>query len=253
MVIPFYSRCSYCRKELSHMVKRIIVVLLVVMLLLSCTSAFAITGDVCPEEAIEFRETGIATFILDNSGRIVGALYPDEKLGTLDFQHSRRHSPTYISFGQTLRRRKFARVELDDSYRITKGGTQLEVTITLTDLEAVEDIIGEDVSVENIIDATIYSPNLTCANVKAAHMFMPQDSLRRLVGTIAFKDGSCLGIYVGHFRDSVQMDLGFRALKTKPKATVCQPCPVIYCPTVCVPTVNVTTQVTTSTTVGCGY
>ena len=254
------------------MTKRFVAFLLSLMFVLTCTSAFAISGSECAKEEIEYRETGIATFLLDSSGNIIGALKPDEKIGTLNFQKCRRSSPANIKDGQAQRRRKFTRVVLDDDFKVVKGGSCIEVTITLTDLETVEEILGEEFTVADIIDATIYSPNITCANVKAAHMFMPQGSQRQLVGSIAFKNGTCLGLYAGYFKNGCQLDLGFRPLKVEapePKPCTpcqpCDPCPHNPCipqcperPQPCCPDVNVctttvvTTTVTTSTCVSTG-
>ena len=244
--------------------KKFITLILTLALLCTMTSAFAITGNDCGEP-VEFEETGIATFILDDSSRIVGALYHDEKLGKLDYQHGKRTSPTYINDGRTLRRRKWARVNLDENNYVTRGGTQLEVTVIITRMDLVERVIEDEISVASVIDHTIYAPclNPPCGKVYAAHMFMPADSGRIKVGVVKFANEKCLDLFVGYFDDDDQLDLGFTATKTTTKApaqcvpcTPCVPCyPVAPCYNPCYTpryspcsSVNTTTSVVVNTT-----
>ena len=239
------------------MCKRLVALLVIVLMLGACVSAYAVTGPGgdCAD-GVEFSETGYATFILDNNGKICGALKPCEELKKLGFQHYKNCSPRGLEDGKALRRRAFAKVVLDDGYYVEKGGTELEVTIILTDVDLVEEVVG-DLSVESIIDATIYAPCLTSGTTYATHMFLPANSGRQRVGTVIFASGKCLALYVGNFDCDCDLELGFTAVAVKPQPEPegcieppdhCGPCVPLCTP--CTPpvTVTTTTEVTTVTT-----
>lgn len=251
--------------------KRIFGVLLIVtILIVSCTTAYAITGYGSAQSDVEFRETGIATFILDNSGKIVGALKPDEDLKKLGFQNCKKSGPTNLEDGKALRRRAYARVILDENYKVIEGGKNIEVTIVLTNYYLVAQILGDEFTVADIIDATIYSPNLDACNTRAAHMFLPQGSDRVKVGRVIFKCGKCLDLYVGNFDCDCDLELGFRAVVQKepekvpgcieppnhcgPIKPACNPCgpSVVVTTNTEVTTTVVTTVDTTTTTIVTG-
>lgn len=254
------------------MSKRVFIIFLsVVFLLFTCSTALAITGTDCYENDYEYCETSVATFLLDNSGRIVGVLRPEEELKKVGYQHTTHKSPTNIENGKATRRRVFAKVTLDDNYEVIKGGTDLEVTITLTNYDLVAEVIGYDFTNNDIIDATIYSPCLKGCGTYASHMFLPQGSGRVRVGTVKFKSGKCLALYVGNFDGDCDLELGFTAEPVKEEPVCeppCHPCPPCtppchhhpQCGTPCTQPVTVTTTTvtevttvtTTTTTVG-GY
>ena len=265
------------------MMRRFLVAIVVSLFVLTCvTSAFAITGNDDWCNGVEFQETGVATFLLDNNGKLAGVLNPNEDVGKLGFQSStNRYSPSGTDEeGRALRRRMYVRVCLDEFNYVSRGGKNLEVTITLTDLELVESIIEGEVTVESIIDATIYSPNLSCSQPYAAHIFLGQNSDRVKVGTVCFNNGRFLELYAGHFYGDCRLVLGFRAKPVEkapePDPCPCEPCdpcepyippcpgpipppPPIPVPCYpCTPTVTVTTTTTTqvttvtTTTVGVG-
>lgn len=188
--------------------RKITTIILTIMLLLSITTAQAIRGESLCEGAI----TGEAVFLLDNSGRILGALAPDEDQLTLrSFQHSARTSPIRIREDQCLRWHAWTPVRLDDQRRVIDGGTTLTIAVQLSDPETVLSIAGE-LTAAAIIDATIYSPNLCAETPRAAHIFLPAKARERQVGKIIFRDGAVLALYVGDFDGDGSPDLGFRAL-----------------------------------------
>lgn len=195
------------------MSKRILGLLLLVSLLLcTITPAFAITGNDCHSDCDEeYRDTGCAVFLLDSRGKIIGALKPCEDLKILSMQNSKKKSPTGLQNGRAIRRRAFTRVHLDNDYKVIGGGKKLEVTVVLSNLALVQEILGDDFTVADIIDATIYSPNMDCANAYATHMFLPKGSNRVRVGTIYFKSGSYLALYAGNFDYDCDLELGFTA------------------------------------------
>ncbi len=238
--------------------KRLLVIFLGVLLVLACFgTAYAITGNDCEREDVEFQESGTAVFILDNAGKICGTLKPCEDIGKLGFQHSNKSNPQGLEDGKAIRRRKLARVRLDEELQVIKGGTALNITVILTDMETVEEIVGEELTVQNIIDATIYSPNLACdSNTVAAHIFLTRKTNRFQVGTVKFCNGKCLKLYAGNFDCDCDLELGFTAVALEEPEPVCNvqpqcppkpPCPAIPC-TPCTPCVNVTTTTTTSVT-----
>ena len=262
---PFVLDAVIAERRIT-MSKRIVALLLsVAMLLCLIPSALAITGSECDRDDVEFRETGEAIFLLDENGRVCGVLKPNEDLKKVGFQNSKHSSPRGLEDGKALRRRVFVRVNLDDELKVIKGGRKLQVTITLTNADLVREVVGEELTVESIIDATIYSPNLYCDKPYAAHMFLPQGSGRELVGTVSFCNGTCLKLYVGNFDCDCELELGFTAVANKAPApkkqeTPCQPqqpCqpqpPCNPCVTVTTTTTTeVTTTTTTTTTVGSG-
>ncbi len=249
--------------------KRFVAILLGVLLMTTLvTSAYAITGadDACDD--VEFCETDVATFILDDARKICGVLRPNEELKKVGFQSPSNGVPRGLEDGKAIRRRVFARVNLDDDFRISKGGKNLEVTVTLIDYDLVEEIVG-DVTVQNIIDATIYSPDICSCKPHAAHIFLNVNTGRVKVGWVTFKCGKILDLYAGHFFDDCSMQLGFTAKAVEVKEECIEPCvPCIPC-TPCVPcvpcvpcipevtvttttTTEVVTTTTTTTTIGSG-
>ena len=250
--------------------KRFVAILLCTLLMITVvTSAYAITGAEDDCDGIEFCETGVATFILDDARKICGVLKPNEELKKVGFQKPKNGAPTGLQDGKAIRRRVFARVNLDEDLYIVKGGKELEVTIYLTDYDLVEEIIG-DVTVENIIDATVYSPNLYCEKTYAAHMFLGQNTKRVKVGWVSFKCGKCIDLYAGHFFGDCSMQLGFTAVALKPVEECTEPPCIPPCPPPCHPpccqcqtcmpqvtvttttVTEVTTTTTTTTTIGTG-
>ena len=247
-------------------------IVIVCLVLITClaSTAFAVNRADKACEEIQYRETSAVDFLLDNNGKIAGALKPNEKQNKLNFQSNYKKAPIGLEDGMAIRRHAYIRVELDDEMMVLAGGTRLDVTITLTNLELVEQVLGEEASNEAIIDATIYCPNLTCANNYAAHIFLGQNSNRIQVGSVSFANGRCLALYVGDFYGDGCLVLGFRAKPVEPEpecnvcecpeqpvcGTPCKPqCPVQpTCPTQtpctpCTPTcVQPQVSVTTSTT-----
>ena len=253
------------------MSKRILISLLgFVLTICLCTSAFAISGSGSYDCEGEYVEKGVATFLLDNSGRIAGVLKPNEGLKKLGFQHASKLSAKYLEDGKAIRRRAFIRIGLDEDFKVIKGGKDIEITLVITNYDLVASILGEGFLVDDVIDATIYSPNPCSCKPYGAHMFMPQGSGREYVGKVIFKCGNCLDIYVGDFDGDCELEIGFRAVPLKPEPEKeipgcieppdhCGPCRPCHpgCPHMTITTTTdvttvTTTTVTTTTTVNTG-
>ena len=187
--------------------RKLIVLLLILTALPSTT--FAIKGtDSCN---YDFIETGQACFLLYQNGRLFGAISPDEDMGTTAMQTTSYLSPAWIREGCSLRRHNWTQVKLDENHKIACGGINLRVTIILTDVLAVQSVV-EDMTVANIIDATIYSPNISYPTPKAAHMFLTNRNRDRQVGEVIFANGTVLALYIGDFDGDGAPDLGFKPL-----------------------------------------
>lgn len=228
--------------------KKAILCAIALTLILTCSTAGAIKG--ASNCTYEYIESGTATFVLYENARIIGALSPDEDTPTVAIQHACTASPAWIQSQQALRVHCWAKVRLDEELRIVEGGTKLNITILLTDRAAVEAIAGE-LTVENIIDATVYSPNLCAGTPKAAHMFLKPLNRERQVGVIIFASGAELALWMGDFDGDGERDLGFVALvrevekpkpaeTPKPTATPCQQTQGKSC---CRKTVSISLQV----------
>ncbi|MBR6252520.1 MAG: hypothetical protein IKR04_01575 [Clostridia bacterium] len=252
------------------MSKRILISILgFVLTLCLCTSAFAISGSDNYGCDAEYVEKGYATFLLDNSGRIAGVLKPNEEIKKLGFQSPSKLAAKYLEDGKAIRRRAFVRIGLDEDFKVIKGGKDIEITLVLYDYDVVASILGDNFLVDDVIDATIYSPNPCSCKPYGAHMFLQQSVRGEKVGKVVFKCGNCLDLYVGDFDGDCDLELGFRAVAQKaPEEEVpgcieppdhCGPCRPCHpgCPHMCITTTTdvttvVTTTVTTTTTVGTG-
>jgi hypothetical protein len=232
--------------------KKVLSLVLGLIMLCTCSVALAVNGNDCEGE-YEYYETGSATFLLDNSGRIAGLLKPNENLGKLSFQRTNKCSPTKLEDGMAYRRRKLVQVELDNNNFVVRGGTRLDITVALTRLDLVQDVLGEDFTVKDIIDATIYTPciNPPCGRVYAGHQFLGAGSQRIKVGVVIFKNCKVLDLYVGYFDCDCILDLGFRAAPNKQQEETHDYCDEFYpCDPGCgLPCIEVTTEVTTETVV----
>ena len=241
--------------------KRIFWVLLITLLLVGVvTTAGAVTQgcNPCDDEAV-YRETSVETFLVDNSGRLTGTIEPCEDLKLVGFQSTTKKAPVNIEDGMAVRRRVKVRVELDDELYVIKGGKDLEVTITIDEVELVESILGEGFTNKDIVDATIYCPETPCGKNYAAHIFLKQKVREAKVGYITFANCKRLNIYAGDFFGTGCLVLGFRAkpLSPEPECTVppcqqptCQPpCQQPPCQQPCQPACPDVTVTTTTTTV----
>lgn len=246
------------------MSKRILISILgFVLILCLCTSAFAITGSNKYDCDAEYVEKGVATFLLDSSGRIAGVLKPGEELKKIGFQNSKKLAAKYLEEGKAIRRRAYVRIGLDNDFRVIKGGKDIEITLVITNYDLVASILGDDFLVDDVIDATIFSPDPCSCQPYGAHMFLPQGTGREKVGKIIFNCGNCLDLYVGDWDGDCELELGFRAVALKPEPECekvpgcieppdhCGPCRPCHpgCPHMCVTTTtNVTTVVNTTVT-----
>ena len=236
------------------MSKRIGFSILIFILALSlCAQAFAISGSTEYNCEAEYVETGVATFLLDSNGRIAGVLKPNEELKKLGFQNAKRILKKNLEDGKAIRRRAYVRISLDEDLKVIKGGKDLEITLILTNYELVESLLGEDFLIDDVIDATIYSPDACSCKPHGAHIFLPQGSGREKVGKIIFKCGGCLDLYVGDFDGDCELEFGFRAVALPAPEEEVPGCiePPDHCGPPCqppCPTVVVTTTVTTTTT-----
>jgi hypothetical protein len=235
------------------MTKRLLSLVLVVIMALGITSvASAVTRQECECEGV-FVDSGTATFILDNSSRICGVLRPDEDLGTIGYQHGSRRSPNGLEDGNAIRRRKFARIDLNESDEVIRGGTDLRATLYLYNVELVEAVLGDEATLQSVVNASIYVRCPTaCGKTYGSHMFLPRNSGRVWVGYIEFCSGAKLDVYVGYFFGNCSEPvIGFRAQPVNQTQEDTNTCGQCYEP-VCNPCdgteVTTTVEVTTTTT-----
>ena len=238
------------------MTKRIVFLLVLVFSICLCTCCLAIgNSDNYDCDNVEYKETGIATFLMDNAGRLSGVLKPQEDIKKLGFQTPKRNVPKDLEDGKAIRRHAYVRVCLNDELKVIKGGKDVKATLILTNLKLVESLLGENFSIRDVVDATIYSPDICSCKPHAAHMFLPQNSGRENVGKIIFECGGYLDLYVGDFDKDCELELGFRAVAVKGESCPQQvegciepqdPCGSPCLP-VC-PNINITTTTTVTTT-----
>lgn len=200
--------------------RKFIILVLTVLILMTTQTALAIKG--ASNCLYEYGETGEAIFLLYENGRIHGALSPTEELQTVAAQRTACTSPAWIQGREALRCHAWAKVRLDENLKIIEGGTKLTVTILITDLAAVQDILGETFTVADIVDATIYSPDLCAPMPRAAHMFLSPRVREKSVGVIVFANGAELAIWCGDWDGDGARDLGFVALVRE--STSCAGC-----------------------------
>ncbi|MBQ9267528.1 MAG: hypothetical protein IJ217_04545 [Clostridia bacterium] len=176
--------------------------LLMLVVALVSTSAFA--GN-CGSYVF----SGEATFILDNSGKPIGIKSVSESVEQLGYQSSKVKYPKGIEANGIIRRKALAKVSLQDE-EIVLGGTKLCVTVSIDPdkVELVEMAAGE-LSVQNIINATIYYRGLCDVNSLAGHRFIPSTMGRIPVGTVTFKNGQSVTLFAGDWDCDCELELGF--------------------------------------------
>jgi len=176
-----------------------------------CSTAFAISGASNLNGNYEYVVEGKGRLILDDGGKIVGTIKPDEDIKKLGFQDNAKKKIKGIEDGLAIRRRALAKVKLDVKYQIIKGAKEVNLTAYISDIELVRRVIGkEEPSASEILDATVYSPNICCGNVYAGHIFLTKETGRVEVGKIVFGCGQCLILYAGDFDGDCNPELGFR-------------------------------------------
>lgn len=187
--------------------KSALAMFLMAMILMSCQMAFAVQTNAHCENYITV--SGDATFLVYENGRILGALSPTEDIPVVPYQETTHAYPVWIRQNEALRAHAWTRVTLDEDFYVIHGGTNMHVTIVITDKETVESIIGCEAATEAIIDATIYSPDVCSPSACAAHMFFPRKLREWQVGTIYFANGSALGLWCGDWDGDGVKELGY--------------------------------------------
>lgn len=206
--------------------KKMLSIILVAILVMGCVPALA---DCNPCTTETWKDTGCPKMIISSEGRIVGIKAPNIVEESMGFQNWDKTVIGGFLENGLVRRKGVARVAAYSSGELYAGFTNIPVTVEVTNVAAVEVILGisrEYLTAEAVVEGTMYV--LPCG-LFAGHRFFVSSASKFVVAKVYFNCGRNYAyIFAGDWDGDGELELGFQTGYQVYEQT-CTPCPRCHC------------------------